>query len=393
MLLAGVAVAQAPPPPADAPEPAVSESTAAETGRRVVAVGDVHGAYNGVRSILRQVGLIDGDDRWIGGDAVLVQAGDFLDRGPGATKVAELLMELQRQAPEAGGEVIVLLGNHEVLNLYGDYRYLTKYIVRNLVDANSEKRREVSCNAYASFYRRRAIENRQKPPKRGYLLERCHEDQPLGFVEYLREIGPEGTIGAWMRQLPTAVEVGGVVFVHGGISPGLADRDLEKLNREVRREIATFDRARDRLIERDLILPTSGLGEVVGVARQLVRSGGGGGSGFPLSSDVREVATIEEWLTVREDGPLWFRGYANWSDEEGEAAMPAILDQLGAGHVVVGHSPQEAHAILPRFDSRVFLIDTGMLNSYYGGQPSALEIAGDRFTAVYLSHRSQLAGP
>jgi hypothetical protein len=73
--------------------------------------------------------------------------------------------------------------------------------------------------------------------------------------------------------------------------------------------------------------------------------------------------------------------------------MAEILDRLGAGHVVVGHSPQEAHAILPRFDSRVFLIDTGMLQSYYGGQPSALEITGDRFTAVYLSHRALLAGP
>ena len=66
--------------------------------QRLVAIGDIHGAYNGFRSILREVSLIDDKDRWIGSDTILVQTGDFLDRGPGATRVARLLMDLQEQA-------------------------------------------------------------------------------------------------------------------------------------------------------------------------------------------------------------------------------------------------------------------------------------------------------
>ena len=137
----------------------------------------------------------------MGGDAVLVQTGDFLDRGPGATRVARLLMDLQQQAPEHGGEVIVLLGNHEILNIVGDLRDVTKYIVRNHVDANSEKRLKVSCNTYASFHRNLAHRLGQKPAKRGELIDKCRAEQHLGLVEYLREIGPEGIIGRWMRDV------------------------------------------------------------------------------------------------------------------------------------------------------------------------------------------------
>jgi hypothetical protein len=49
---------------------------------RVVAVGDVHGDLNGVVSILQEAGLINAAHHWTGGNAVLVQTGDLLDRGP-----------------------------------------------------------------------------------------------------------------------------------------------------------------------------------------------------------------------------------------------------------------------------------------------------------------------
>jgi len=61
---------------------------------------------------------------------------------------------------------------------------------------------------------------------------------------------------------------------------------------------------------------------------------------------------------------------------------------------VIGHTVSETGRIRPRFDGRVVQIDTGMLTSVYkGGRPSALEIAGDRWTAIYEDGRVPLAGP
>ena len=369
------------------------DEVAGEGGRRIVAVGDIHGAFNGVRSILRETGLIDEADRWIGGDAILVQTGDFLDRGPGATQVAELLMDLQRQAPAAGGRVVVLLGNHEVMNIVGDLRDVTKYILRNLVDANSERRLKISCNAYSDFYRRLARRRQQEVPSRGELLDRCFAEQQLGLVEYLREIGPKGGIGGWLRTLPATVEIDGVVFVHGGISPTFAGRSLEEINREVRREIESFDAARADLLDRGWILPTTSLAQIVSIARQLVARAEETGEEASLAPCFEHLADAANWLVLREDGPLWFRGYGRWSDEEGEAELPAILAPLGAERMVVAHTPQKSRSITSRFDSRVLLIDTGMLASAYHGRPSALEIEDGRFTAVYVREEHVLHPP
>lgn len=358
--------------------------------RRVVAIGDIHGAFNGVREILRKVELIDQKDRWVGGDSVLVQTGDFLDRGPGATKVARLLMKLQKQAPEHGGKVIVLLGNHEILNILGDLRDVTKYILRNHIDNHSEKRLTVGCNRYASHFRRLHQVKREKPPKRRELIERCFVEQQLGLLEYLQEVGPKGDIGRWMRQLPTVARVGSAVFVHGGLNAEFAGRDLDEINREVRREIRSFDRLREHMIEQGWMLPTSSLAEIASLARQLADLMSKNSSRMPFATEIEHVAELSSWLTIREDGPMWFRGYARWRDEEGAEKMPGILESLGAERVVVGHTPQQPFRIRQRFDSRVFLIDTGMLTSFYKGHPSALEIQNGSFTAFYLTRQDLL---
>ncbi len=359
-------------------------------GRRIVAVGDIHGAFNGVREILREVRLIDDEDQWIGGDAILVQTGDFLDRGPGATKVARLLMDLQEEAPSQGGEVIVLLGNHEILNILGDLRDVTKYILRNFVDGHSEKRLTVHCNEYASYYRKLADLRREKPLKRRELIDQCFAKYQLGLVEYLEEVGPKGDIGRWIRKLPATAVVDGILFVHGGISQEMAGLGLEKINKETRREIEAFDFTRQYLIDQGLILSTSTLAEVLSVARQLAKATSGSRTLPPLAAEFLHVLQFQKWMMVREDGPFWFRGYARWAEEVGEILIRPILEPLGAERVVVGHTPQPPFIIRQRFDARVFLIDTGMLTSFYKGKPSALEIENGTFTATYLTRRDLL---
>jgi len=73
-----------------------------KTSARVVAFGDVHGAYQDWTALLRELGVVDADLNWSGGKTHLVSLGDLIDRGPGSRKVVELLMKLDQQAEQAG---------------------------------------------------------------------------------------------------------------------------------------------------------------------------------------------------------------------------------------------------------------------------------------------------
>lgn len=86
-------------------------------GRALWVLGDVHGESAKARSLLVQAGLMGRDDSWQGGTALLVFVGDYTDRGPDGVGVIDLVMRLEAQAPEAGGQVFALLGNHEPLIL------------------------------------------------------------------------------------------------------------------------------------------------------------------------------------------------------------------------------------------------------------------------------------
>jgi len=71
-------------------------------------------------------GLVSNNDTWIGGKTHLVQLGDILDRGDDERHCMDLLFKLKEEAREAGGQVQVLLGNHEVRNVDLDFRYVTQ---------------------------------------------------------------------------------------------------------------------------------------------------------------------------------------------------------------------------------------------------------------------------
>jgi len=94
--------------------------------RRVVSIGDLHGDFEQTKLILERLGLMARDGSWAGGDTVLVQTGDVTDRGDASGPIYQTLFRLQDEAPQQGGEVILLLGNHEVMNMQGDFRYATQ---------------------------------------------------------------------------------------------------------------------------------------------------------------------------------------------------------------------------------------------------------------------------
>jgi hypothetical protein len=91
--------------------------------KRLIIVGDIHGELDGFREILRNAGLIDSKDNWSGGDNILIQTGDVIDRGPCSREAIDLLRKLQIKAAAAEGQVIRLCGNHELLILQKRFHY------------------------------------------------------------------------------------------------------------------------------------------------------------------------------------------------------------------------------------------------------------------------------
>ena len=92
---------------------------------RIVAVGDLHGDFSAWLDIARDAKLVDPANHWIGGKTVLVQTGDMVDRGADSLKIIRHLQQLDGEAKRAGGRVVVLMGNHEAMQVIGDYRYVT----------------------------------------------------------------------------------------------------------------------------------------------------------------------------------------------------------------------------------------------------------------------------
>jgi len=188
VLLAGLASA----PGASAAEPACEF----EGVERIVAIGDVHGAYDRMVAILRAAGLIDRRQRWSGGKAHLVQLGDVVDRGPDSRKALDLLRRLEGQAAKAGGAVHALLGNHEVMRMAGDRRY----VVPGEYDAFLTPRsKEV----------RKFFVRGEKEEDRDALLK----ETPLGWIEMQAAFGPRGTYGKWLRTRNAVVRINGVLFL------------------------------------------------------------------------------------------------------------------------------------------------------------------------------------
>ena len=363
----------------------------AEPPETVVAIGDVHGDFDDFVAILQRTGLIDKQNHWTGGKTTFVQVGDLLDRGPKPREVMDLMMALEKEAGQAGGRVVSLLGNHEMMNIMGDLRYVTPVNYASFADGNSEKRQKAAYDEYMKWKGSHAALLAELPQPMELTEAEWMARHPAGFIEQREAFGPKGEYGEWLRGHAAVAEIHGIIFLHGGISPDLAKTKLDAMNNRIRDEIKAFDASKSYLQNENLILPFFNLQEITSVVQAEVIAER---KSLVLADDERQAKILEflkfqDWLSVRVDGPLWFRGYDRWSEEEGAPQADELLEAYKATHIVVGHTVQEGGRMRPRFGNKVFLIDTGMLSSYYpGGRPSALEICGDaKFVAVYLDQQ------
>jgi hypothetical protein len=136
-------------------------------------VGDVHGRYDQLTNLLLKAHIIDEKMNWIAGGAHIVFLGDVFDRGDDVTKVLWFIHGLEEQAALAGGKVHLVLGNHEIMTMTKDLRYVSRK-ERNIAVAHG-----------------------------------------LSYDALFHPI--DSYLGSWLRSKVSLLKIDKIVFAHGGI--------------------------------------------------------------------------------------------------------------------------------------------------------------------------------
>ncbi len=209
-------------------------------GANIIAIGDLHGDLAVTIKTLKLAGVIPMNTphyfdelkdveniEWIGGNTHVVQVGDQIDRcRPNSwyrdicnddstykdegsdLKIMELLDKLDEKAKFQNGAVISILGNHEVMNCVGDFRYV------------SPKEFE----EFGTFFKVK----KTNTPNRIF---------PYGYKERKQAFSPGGMIARkFASNRNSIVQVGNWLFVHGGITPKISNTyTLDEINEGISR--------------------------------------------------------------------------------------------------------------------------------------------------------------
>ncbi|CAM6007872.1 unnamed protein product [Sphagnum balticum] len=322
--------------------------------RRIVAIGDLHGDLERTLWALQLAGVLsnDGRHRWTGGTTVLVQVGDVLDRGDDEIAILSLLACLNKQAHSKGGAVFQIHGNHETMNVAGDFRHVTPGGFKEaeaFVDCCEE---DHGGNWEAAFGEWYATSQERKADQRfsfgGWLpiFEHLRMQKGAAARSLLFEAG--GPLAKELARHGVALKVNDWLFAHGGIMPHHVEYGLERINHEVSN---WMKHANNRW---------------------------GQPSKIPF-------------IAIRGfDSIVWSRLYSHETFENPEdkiqacALLSAALVAANVRGLVVGHTPQTVGANCT-CDGRVWRIDVGMSSGVLHALPEVLEITDTKVRVLRMA--------
>ncbi|MGI9203474.1 MAG: metallophosphoesterase [Woeseiaceae bacterium] len=348
---------------------------------RIVAVSDPHGAYDALVETLENASVIDDTLAWSGGTTHLVITGDLMDRGADSRKIMDLVMRLESESQEQGGMVHLTLGNHEVMNLVGDLRYVARGEYAAFADDETAEERERWFQQYRAA---KSIESMASADDASLRAE-FDKTRPPGFFAHRAAFSSEGKYGRWLLTKPLLVVVNDTAFVHGGLPPLIAELGLDGLNDELRAEVVDYVRQLEVLIQAGLIDPAASFYEHDDAAGTLAADTT---LSPPIKSALQSVMELNEARVHDAIGPLWYRGTVGCSVLAEGDVLSESLAAIGAERVVIGHTPTVTRRVLQKFDGQVIEIDTGMLSSAYQGSGNALVIEGGQLSVVNESDSS-----
>lgn len=169
----------------------INEPTVFPLPEKQLILSDMEGNFAGFRKLLQACGVIDNGLNWIFGKGHLVLSGDFVDRGQQVTELLWFIYSLEDKAKAAGGYVHYILGNHEIMIMSGDTRYVNK---------------------------------------------KYKESTGLLNVKYEQLFDEHTELGRWLRTKNVIEKIGDNIFVHGGISDAVNKLRLspEEINKIVK---------------------------------------------------------------------------------------------------------------------------------------------------------------
>ncbi|RKE00154.1 calcineurin-like phosphoesterase family protein [Marinifilum flexuosum] len=173
-----------------------------EKADKIIVLGDIHGELEALTNILRYNNVIDEKNRWTFGDGHIVFTGDVFDRGNKVTECLWLIFQLEIQAKKAGGRVNYIIGNHEMMALLFDDRYVDK--------------------------------------------KYKHAARYLKY-HYSHFFGKHTVLGNWLRSKNTLMRIGDQLFVHGGISPQFLEKKMkiDDVNMKMRYHLNNYTQLKD----------------------------------------------------------------------------------------------------------------------------------------------------
>jgi hypothetical protein len=347
---------------------------------RIVAVGDVHGAYDGLIATLQGAGVIDDKLAWSGGKTHLVFTGDLLDRGAKSRDVMDLVMRLEKEALRDGGRVHLVLGNHEVMNLTGDLRYVAnaEYIAFLDMEKRKERRR----------WYKRFKNGTPEDMDESTVLSQFNKKAPPGFFGHRRAFRHDGIYGKWLLEKPFIVVVNETAFVHGGLPAFVAEYGLEGPNVTLKQHLNEYVVTRDYLADNDVMSPIDRFKEIPKMFAGLANAGQ-----IPdeYLDEVQTAIDLSESPLHWGAGPTWYRGTAMCNQLVEGDSLNRVFSRIGASRVVMGHTSTVTRLVQQRMNGQVVEIDTGMLKSTYKGSGNALVIEGDALSVVNEDGRNDLS--
>jgi len=223
---------------------------------RIFFIGDTHADAFCAKEWIRRTGLIDFDSepwKWTGDENsdALVFLGDYVDKGPTARGVLELIRDVHRAFPD---RVVPIIGNHDLFAILDTVldatarrpmrRAVTKYSYsfvhpQEYIEAGWSPEREDDAELFAAYmgalqlvYQRNLegkmmvehvlehvppfTENATLKQKVAARLETWEREYAQGLVD--------SKLAHWLAQLPIVAVVGDALLVHGGVPPD----DLKK---------------------------------------------------------------------------------------------------------------------------------------------------------------------
>ncbi|MBA0574677.1 hypothetical protein Golob_001864 [Gossypium lobatum] len=320
-------------------------------------VGDLHGDLDQARYALEMAGVLssDGQDLWTGEDAVLVQLGDVLDRGDDEIAILSLLRSLDIQAKAKGGAVFQVNGNHETMNVEGDFRYVESGAFDECADF-LEYLNDYEYDWDEAFVRwcgvsriwkdeRKMSRNHWGPWNLVKISNYLLGQRQKGVIARSVLFRPGGPLACELARHAVALKVNDWIFCHGGLLPHHVAYGIEKMNKEVSQWMRG-------LIEEDTnrnmpFIATKGYDSVVW--NRL------------YSRDISDLAVYQI--------------------NQINAILQETLQALGAKAMVVGHTPQFSGANC-EYNCSIWRIDVGMSSGVLNSRPEVLEIRDDEARVI-----------